>query len=143
MREHVKYSLEQFKNAANDLMPAVAKAGMIPGELHLCMGSDGWALEPYFSARKILGDGSCIHLWTQMQDDGGDPYIVVEVERSFSPGRPGRHGRKVSNDWHAASFDLGFKRLYPHQHSRIPEIVAFLESRTLPTEFPDLTRDEN
>lgn len=72
---------------------------------------------PVATARASVGGGKTIAISVGLQDDGGDPYAVVDVRRW-------RHDEEKK--WHSAAVVLGVERLYPHQFDAIPYLVKWL-----------------
>ena len=129
-----RYSLEQFGEATEYLASILAACGF--GEIDACMVVD-YEVEPRGSAIKELGPAGHVAAHIHLQDDGGEPYAVVDLCRYMGS----RYARRTKG-WHAAYVSLTVSNLYPHQFKRIPEAVRFLEERDVPWHFLDLSDRE-
>lgn len=77
---------------------------------------DGYSLDSTIEARaQFISNGSLVNAVVSIQDDGGEPYAVVDLKKP----------KKVPGDW-ASYVSLNIESIYPPDFEKIPAYVKWL-----------------
>ena len=121
----MRYTRDQFERATQELRACMQSAGLSPLDITEVL-VEGELVPRGYSRTPTRSKNSIMMLEVQLQDDGFEPYAVIDFHRVHRPVVAG----KRKSTWHSAAFKVGYEMLYPHQFKHLPKIAAALRKNT-------------
>lgn len=122
-KDPMRYSQKEHEKLLTPLLEILEKIPTVLRDKSGKISQDQWTIADYAGSYPltVIRFKEGISLKLELQDDGGEPYMIGELSK-FAP---------KTNDYASERLVLGY--LAPHQLEQLPELVEKLSKVTVPT----------